>query len=272
MDILTGRRIGFGVAGAAMLASAGVAHATLFTWNFNAGDPQPPGGAYESNTIGGTIHSLTATFNTVNKQLSFTANFSDRVTTGYFLAMNNGPIPRSRPGQLGLFYFDAGDVFDADPSTNTFLTCYGYNGANDGSTWRDGDSVTPGDQAPDLIRGILDTSWITSLTAANVVLPGGVNGRSFTFVVNATSIINHVPLYPDPMSPWFGTGFDTALGIWFHPFANLFDATYNAQGGLGTWNYGPQGSFDGHDFQTPAPSTLGIGALAVGFLSRRRRR
>jgi uncharacterized protein (TIGR03382 family) len=260
-------------AGLAVLASAGISHAAMFNWTFTPGQPQPPGGGYEYNSIGGSIHSLTASFDDVSKQLSFTATFSDRVTTGYYMALNNGPMPRSRPGQLGMFYFDAGDVFDGDPSQNRFLTAYGYNGANDGSTWRDGDSVTPGDQAPDLIRGVNDPSWITSITAMNVVLSGGINGRSFSFTVNATSIINHVPLYPDSGGePWFGTGFGNLIGIWFHPFANQFDATYNAQGGIATWDYGPQGSLDGFNLIVPAPSTVALGALALGGLLRRRRR
>lgn len=266
-------RLGVLGAGLTVLASAGAAHATLFAWTFTPGDPQPPGGGYVSDNLGGTIHSLTASFDDVSRQLSFTATFADRVTTGYFLALNNGPMPRPRPGELAMFYFDAGDVFDADPSQNRFLTAYGYNGANDGSTWRDGDSVTPGDQPPDLIRGINDPSWITSITAGNVVLPGGINGRSFSFTVNATSIINHVPLYPDTGGqPWFGTGFGNLLGIWFHPFADRFDMTYNAQGGIATWDYGPQGSFDGFNFIVPAPGTIALGALAAAGLLRRRRR
>lgn len=258
---------------AAALTCAGVAQATVFSWNFNAGDPQPPGGGYTGNSLGGTIHSLSATFDNVSRQLSFTANFSDRVTRGFFLAMNNGSMPRPRPGELGLFYFDANDVFDGDAGQNRFLTAYGYNGANDGSTFRDGNSVTPGNQTPDVIRSILDTTWITSLTASDVVLPGAINGRSFTMVVNAAPIITHVPLYPDTGGgAWFGTGFDTRLGIWFHPFANLFDLTYDAQGRISGANTGPQGSFDGFNFIVPAPGGAAT-LLAAGLLlaSRRRR-
>ncbi|MFN7019977.1 MAG: hypothetical protein ACK4WH_01450 [Phycisphaerales bacterium] len=257
---------------AAALAFAGLSQAAVFTWNFNAGDPQPPGGAYEINSIGGTIHSITATFNDVTRQLSFTANFSDRVTRGFFLALNNGPLPRSRPGELGLFYFDANDVFDGDPGQNLFMTAYGYNGANDGSTWRDGDSVAPGDQAPDVVRSILDTSWISSLSAADVVLPGGINGRSLSFIVDASPIIAHLPLYPDSGGgSWFGTGFADLLGIWFHPFADLFDLTYDLQGRISGFNAGPQGSFDGFNFVVPAPGSAGA-LLAAGVLLAARRR
>lgn len=254
------------------LACSVPADATVFNWNFNAGDPQPPGGEYTFNNQGGTIHSLSATFDNVTRQLSFTANFSDRVTTGFFLAINNGPLPRSRPGELGLFYFDAGDVFDGDPGQNRFLTAYGYNGVNDGSSFRDGDGATPGNQTPDAIHTILDPSWISSLTASDVVLPGGINGRSLTFVVNATQIINHVPLYPDSGGqPWFGTGFDSRLGIWFHPFANQFLATYDAQGRIATLDAGPQGSFDGSNFVVPAPGSAAAVLVGLWAVVRRRR-
>lgn len=256
----------------ALLLCAGSANAAIFNWNFNAGDPQPPGGGYTGNSLGGTIHSLSASFNDATRQLSFTANFSNRVTTGFFLALNNGPLPRSRPGELGLFYFDAGDVFDGDPGQNLFMTAYGYNGLNDGSTWRDGDGATPGDQPPDVIRSILDASWINAVSAADVVLPGGINGRSLSFTINAAPIITHVPLYPDSGGgAWFGTGFASLLGIWFHPFADLFDLTYNAEGRISGFNVGPQGSFDGYNFIVPAPGGAAA-MLAAGLLLAARRR
>jgi MYXO-CTERM domain-containing protein len=264
-----GRQVVFG-AGLAALATTGAAHATLFTWNFTAGQPQPPG-HYVQSDAGGAIKAITSTFDDVSRQLTFSVDFSDRITDGFYMGLNNGPLPNSRPGQIGLVYFDAGDVFDGDAGQNIFMTAYGYNGANDGTTWRDGDGATAGDQAPDLIRGINDTSWINSLTAADVVLMGGVNGRRFTFSIDAGPIISHTPLYPDAGSPWYGIGFDTLLGIWFHPF-DTFDVTYNAQGGIATWNWGPQGWLDGDHFEVPSPGTAGLVLIGAAVLAGRRRR
>lgn len=267
------------MAAAAMmvLGAAGSASATLYGWTFTPGEPQPPGGGYVLSNAGGTFHSIFATFDTVSKELTFTLNFSDRVTRGFYLAMSAGPNPEPHPGELGLFYFDAGDVFDADASTNISLTNYGYNGANNGSSWFDGNGAIPLNQTPDLIKNRNDTAWIQSISAGDVVLPGNVMGRSFSMTVNATDIINHVPLYPDtdnPPSPWFGTGFGTHLGMWLHPF-QTFDVNYDAAGAISSWETGHEGYLDGYNFRTfevPAPGAVALAGLAGLTLVRRRRR
>lgn len=263
-------------AAAALLGASATASATLFGWTFTPGEPQPVGGSYLLSNGGGTFHSIAATFDTVSKELTFTLNFSDRVTTGFYLGMNNGPVPLERPGQIGLFYFDAGDVFDGDPSTNIYLTSYGYNGANNGSTWFDGNGAVPGNQTPDLIKGRNDTAWIQSIAAADVLLPGNIMGRRFSMTVNATDIINHVPLYPDtgmPPQPWYGTGFDTHLGIWLHTF-QTFDVTYNAAGAIAGWFTANEGYLDGSNFATvevPAPGAALLAGVAGFVLAQRRR-
>lgn len=257
---------------AAGLLSAGAfsAHAAVHAWAFTPGMP----GSYGISNAGGTFHSVIATFDTSSKQLTWTVNFSDRVTQGYWLAINNGPNPKNHPGELGLFYFDASDVFDADATTDIRLTAYGYNGENGPNSWQDGNPAVAGNQAGDLIKGINNTAWIQSISAGNVVLPGGINGRRLTFTIDATDIIAHAPLYPDATDPWYGTGFDAGLGVWFHP-VSAFNANYGANGGISSLSLGDQGWLDGDHFSTDLIPAPGAGALAgIGglLLGRRRRR
>lgn len=259
------------------LALAQGAHATVYGWSFTPGEPQPVGGGYEISNAAGTFHSVFATYDDVSQVLTFDLNFSDRVTQGFWMAMNDGPMPRERPGQLGLLYFDADDVFDGDAGEIVRLTAYGYNGVNNGSTYFDGDGATDGNQAPDLIHGINDTSWINSASAADVVLPGGINGRRLSFSIDASTINSHVPLYPDTgvgAEPWFGIGFADLVGIWLHPVGE-FGGAYNAEGGVAAAVLNPQGWLDGNGFTSfiiPSPGAGATGLLALGVLAGRRRR
>lgn len=263
---------------ARLIAAAGVlsvgaagASATLYNWAFTPGMP----GSYGLSNAGGTIHSVFTTFDTTSKQLTYTINFSDRVTQGYWLALNNGPNPKNHPGELGLFYFDASDVFDLDATTNIRLTAYGYNGENGPNSWQDGNPGVAGNQPGDLIKGINNTAWIQAISAGDVVLPGGVNGRRLSMTIDATDIISHTPLYPDAVDPWYGTGFDSSLGIWCHP-VTAFTAGYsNTTGGITSLSLGNQGWLDGDHFRTDLIPAPGAGALAGAgalLLGRRRRR
>ncbi len=267
MSIRTAARL---VAAAGLLFSGATASADIFGFSFIA--PQP---GVVPNNNGGTFHSIFATFDTNNKQLNWTVNFSDRVTKGYWLVINNGPNPKNHPGELGIYYFDANNVFDGDAGTNGIkLTAYGYNGQNASNSWQDGNSAVPGNQPGDLIKGANDTSWIQSIDAQNVVLPGGINGRSLSFTVDATDIIAHAPLYPDAVDPWYGTGFADQLGIWMHP-ARTFDVGYNGAGGISSFRTGQEGWLDGSHFDTlliPAPGAAALAGVASILLSRRRRR
>ena len=138
------------------------------------------------------------------------------------LAVNNGPNPRNHPGELALLYLDATDL------NNPILTAYGYNGKSSLSSYRDGDGVTPGDQAPDRINStLLDTTWINELS----VKTEADGSLTFTIDIDATGIKNHIPLYPNPDQPWYGIGFDNGyeqsckVGVWMHTFSDVV-ATY----------------------------------------------
>lgn len=254
------------------LAAGSAAQAMpVYQWNFNAGQG---GGNYGQSNAGGAIQSIVATFNTATKEMTWDVRFSNQITKGFWLAINDGPNPKGHAGELALFYFDASRLYDADPMNNNIcMTAYAYNGKNGPDSWKDGNPNVANNQPGDLIKGVHEkNTWINSV---NAVDSGG--GRNMSFSINATDIINHVPMYPDNNDPWFGTGFDEKIGVWFHPVSSL-STGYEGQGRgkLTSANFGTQGWIDGSNFTTttivPAP---GVGVLAgVGgllLISRRRK-
>ncbi len=168
---------------------------------------------------------IDARFNTVTNRLRWSVNFAPPPVADfpefYYIVINDGPMPRATPGSLAILYFDA--TTPTDPK----LTVYGYSGENNGGSYFDGSGL-PGVQAPDRILSSLATQdWINELSVID--LPNG--SRTLTFDIDASAIITHVPLYPDPGFPWFGTGFAQNVGLWFHMFKNV-SVSYGDQGFL----------------------------------------
>jgi hypothetical protein len=254
-------------AGLAMLCTQ-TASATLHQWDWSPGT----GGASSFSEIGGAVHSIGASFNDASRRLAFSVSFSDRITEGFYLVLTDGEAPVGHAGKYGIFYFDAYDVFDSDPSTNVQLTSYSYNGRNNHSSWRDGDPALAGDQSPDCIKPLLDSSWIINAYAADATLPGGLEGRVMGFEIDSTDILAHLPLYPGSQS-WRGTGFGDLIGVKIVP-AQVYETDYRVNGEidwLGTEN---EGGFEG-TFRTllvPTPSgSLALAAAGI-FLGLRRSR
>lgn len=245
------------------VSCAGAANATVYGWDFSPTLSQ-------HNPNAGTIQNVQSTFDSATKRLTFNATFapvpggSSLVTNGFWLVLNDGPNPKGHAGELAIMYFDASSF--AAPK----LTVYNYNGVNGPNSWADGNGSGPGTPPGDFIQSSTsESSWI--LSAKDVVI-GGQTRRQMSFDIDATDIVNHTPLYPGS-SPWFGTGFDDKLGVWFHPVRSL-SASYAADGRFNSVQFGQDGWLDGENFKTtviPAPGSaalLGLGGLA---LARRRR-
>jgi MYXO-CTERM domain-containing protein len=250
------------VTAAAVAALSGSAMATVYSWNFAAGQPQGPGlGTYGINNSGGTIASMTASFDNVSNQFSFAVQFSNRTTNGFWLAVSPGPNPKGHSGELALIYFDASN------QSAPRATAYAYNGNNASNSYLDGTS-RPGTQTPDFI-GALINGVNSTLTFANT--SGG--GRRLSMSFDATFIQNHLPLDPidRARNEWTGLAFGQNLGIWFHAVDGL-QTSYNSQGRLTNFSYTKEGWLDGEGFTTvPTPGAAAALALA-GLASARRRR
>ena len=248
------------------------AQATMYSWQFNAGMPQPPMGNYAVNNDAGRIDVVSSTFDNVSKRLTFDASFGpvsgSLVTRGFWLALNNGPNPKTNGGEMALFYFDASNL------SSPKLTTYVYNGVNGPNSWNDGNGDGAGSPVGDLIKGVLEmSSYVQSISVTDTG-SGATAQRRLSFSIDATAIINHTPLYPSTVGdPWFGTGFDNKLGIWMHPVRS-FNATYDTgRGRITSLNLGTQGWLDGTNFDTqiPGPGTVALAAMGGILVARRRR-
>lgn len=257
-------------AAAMAVLCAQAVHADIYQWNFAPSS----GGAFTQNDRGGAISSINAAFDDAAGRLSWDVQFSDRISEGFYLVLTDGLAPSGRSGQFGVFYFDAYDTFDADPSNQIKLTAYAYNGRDNHSSWRDGDPVAAGDQSPDCIKSAMDASWIIGLRAADNTLADGREGRTMGFTINTADLISHSPLYNNPGESWKGTGFAESVGVRLVP-AEVFEADYTGNGEiewLGTEN---EGGLDGvfTTIRVPAPAAataLFLAVVGLGLSSRRR--
>lgn len=194
----------------------------VYTYSYTEG-----ASGYARNDAGGTVETIAATFSATTKRLVFDVTFSATsggplFTKGFWLVLDNGPNPKQHPGELAIFYFDATTL--AAPR----MSVYAFNGADAATSWSDGDPGTTGDQPGDLIKGVHETSYINAIVAEDIMVMGQAR-RHLSFDIDASDIVSHVPLYP-AASPWHGSGFDRALGLWLHGVGG-FTASYESSGG-----------------------------------------
>jgi len=269
----------------ALLGGATAAQASVYNFQWD----RPPGfdgsaGPIFTNTEAGVVTSVTTTYDSGSQTLSFLAAFepepgTGQLPVGFFLVLNNGPLPIGTDGKYAILYFDA--ITDTAP----ILTAYAYNGENGADSFFDGAAV-PGDQAPDpILSSLNDPTWVSAAASMNTP-----SGRVLSFTLDTSAINLHSPLYgTDP--GWEGLGFDENIGIWFHPYAQL-NPTYGSDGFLlpdptgASWlqwgqypDLGEQfhGWFDASDQPTevdiPEPASLAlIGLSGAALMSRDRRK
>jgi hypothetical protein len=242
----------------AAIALSGAAHADVYSWAWTPGD----GGATSNSA--GTFDSVTGRFDTIARQLTWEMSFTDRITDGFTLALNNGPSPEGRAGELALVYFDATDV------SNIRVSAYAYNGLNTQTSYRDGSPLS-GTQSPDLIFGAAPLGSVPA-SVLEASIADSPAGRTLRLVLDTTAINTHTPRDPGDGGPdaWYGIGFDTALAVRLRPVTGLV-TEYNGDGSLSFWS-GRQGWLDGAEFvaDVPAPGAAMAGLALVGLSGRRR--
>lgn len=242
----------------AIVAACSTANAGIYAWDWTRGQPVSAG----ISDAGGTLHSISTTFDTDTNRLAWSVTFSNQVTDGFTLVLSPGPNPKGHPGELAIVYFDSKNMGAPRASV------YNYNGENTLTSYRDG-SPASGTQAPDVITNTTFESGVfESISAVDAD-----GKRTLSFVMNATGVNSHLPLYPNPNgNDWTGVAFGEKVGVWLHPIKNL-SRSYNDGGFLTSWS-GTHGWMDGNNISTRLVPTPGAAALAGvgGLLMVRRKR
>jgi len=190
-------------------------------YEFHFTPPAPPNCAVPNsggtglNGRAGYLTEMVANFNAYTQEFTYNVTFKPcegRIPDGYWAVINNGPMPKNHPGEYAVFYFDATDI------SAPVVTVYGYNGQNGPTSYFDGDKSTAGNQVPDrIVSSLIDNSFVHHLSATD----NADGSRSFNLTIDATDIKTHLPLYPDPVDPWYGLGLDLKIGYWLHTVSNL---------------------------------------------------
>lgn len=167
------------------------------------------------NGSAGRMTQLNVYFNSVTNTFVWTATFepcNGILPNGFWLVINNGPNPKGHSGELSIIYFDGSD--QADPR----MTLYAYNGKNSADSYKDGLKRLEGNQPPDrILSSLINNDWIYEKSITN----NQDGTRTLHFSIDASRVINHVPVYPHPEDPWYGVGMDDLIGYWFHPLAGV---------------------------------------------------
>lgn len=206
----------------------------------------------------------------------------DTLPEGFVLVVNDGPMPKGNVNQLAAVYFDA----DTDPN-NPITTVYAYNGAESATSHREGISSMFVDPAPAPVQ-IASSLNDPSLLIEGASIDNLDGSRTLRMVLDATSINSFVPTGTtenvmtgeELPGGFFGIGFSTSIGVWFHPYVTT-SAEYDNDGfllpSLEGWNAARNdfGFYDEADLTAelvPEPTTAAL-ALAAGslFLTRRRK-
>lgn len=247
---------------AALTCLAGTAAADLCTWNWSRGLLPIDDGA-------GRVDNFHATYDTRTHDFTWSVSYQDRLADGFWLMLNSTSPLASGSGEVAVLYVDF---------NNEAVTAYAFNGVDAATSWMDGGSAA-GLQQPDLIFSSLDADDATS---SGVVLSRVLTPRTqqLSITLNASLIQLHDPIHRALTSTWTGIAFgdpahDPRIGVSYRGVDGLA-ATYDAGGGLASWDYATLGSFDGEllpcERLVPAPGAASLVLAGLLLAGRRNRR
>jgi hypothetical protein len=241
---------------AALVAVAGVANAGSFAWDWNSAPARNHGTAGNNN--GGTMQDISASYNQSTEVFSWAITYSDQITEGFTLAVNNGPNPKGSRHELALIYFDA-DVNGDSTVGDVNVTAYEYSGQNNSQSWNN-----PGV----LLNQSGDADFILNASAQD----NSDGTRTFVLEFDASTInaFYDTATHTD----WTGIGFDSLIGVWYHSFAGL-NTSYDSEGKLTQWSRSSEGWLDFSNRNTtaiPMPLAGAMGCAGLGLVIGRRRR
>jgi hypothetical protein len=235
------------------------AHATTFTFDWKAGD--------RGNVMNdaGKLMSVKSSFDTKTEVLKYQftvaaeKNDPKNEINGFYLALNNGPDPSGRSGEMAVLYFDA------TKSGSPILTTYAYNGTSAKKSWEDGDNAS-GNQSPDkILSSIKDKSWVNS----TIFRTNADGSRTLGFDIDATKLNLHKPKYPTSGATWDGLEFGNKVGIWFAGFEDG-RFSYGNDGFISSLSFGDRSGLDANNLQAvPEPATMSLLALAAAIRRRK---
>lgn len=242
--------------GTALFALASLSQAALFQYSTNN-----PG---SGNTSAGVLTSIDTTWNSTLDTFSWTHEIADVspgvASDGFWLVVSDGPNPKTRAGEYGIFYGDA--------NANR-VSAYEYSGENNANSWNS--------------PGIFQASYQLTTTRNSAD-----NGTLFSFSFDGSTIVddyqgnctqasgncNSGPnVWNESM--WDYVGFGEQIGYWLHPALGT-EFSYDGTGGITDFQFEQQGWYDRMNLATAAnvsePTTLSLLALALGFSFMRRRK
>jgi len=210
---------------ATLLATAILATTSAQAAMFSYMD-EKPSGMHDAGELQSINTSFDDQTNAFTWSHTIAQNTSGQTSDGFWLVVNDGPDPKSNPGQFAILYGD---------STANRVTAYEYNGENsqfsfsdpanmlgswDLTTTQDGDNT--------------EVSFAIDATEINADYSGACTDANNVCNSNGENW---------KRSDWQGLSFDEMMGYWFHPTTGT-DIGYDADGNILTFNIDEQGIYD----------------------------
>ena len=236
---------------AALVAAAGAAGAGSYAWDWNGGGSR--------NDNGGAMSDISAFYSSSTDVFRWEVTYSNQMTEGFTLAVNDGPNPKGTRHELALIYFDASSSSFDGTNGDVNVTAYEYSGQNNSQSWNN-----PGV----LLNKSGDANFILNASAED----NADGSRTFVLEFDASNINSFYDTGSHP--DWTGIGFDSLIGVWFHSFAGL-QTSYNADGELTQWTRSSEGWLDFSNRSAtavPVPLAGAMGCAGLGLVASRRRR